>query len=139
MTHIEVQNITASWHYSAKPMPYTKLTTTEAVGKNLKRLMEAYKLTQPQLAKKAGVAQRTISNILNATNEPGIEKINKIARVFGLQGWQLQMPNLPEGMLTDGVVTRVIDALARATPEGRQMIERLAEREAHYSKQNPEK
>jgi transcriptional regulator with XRE-family HTH domain len=130
----EVQNITPAWQYSAKHMSYNKLTTTEAVAKNLRRLMDAHKMTQPTLAKKAGVAQRTISNILNATNEPGIEKINKIARVFGLHGWQLQMPNLPDDMLTDGRVTRVIDALTRATPEGREMIERLAEREAHYSK-----
>jgi transcriptional regulator with XRE-family HTH domain len=138
MSYVDVQNFAHDWHYSAKRMPFTKLTTTEAVAKNLRRLMEMRGLTQPQLAKKAGVAQRTISNILSASNEPGIEKINKIARVFGLQGWQLQMPNLPDDMLTDGRVTRVIDALTRATPEGREMIERLAEREAHYSKAKPD-
>jgi transcriptional regulator with XRE-family HTH domain len=135
MNYIDVQNFAHDWHYSANHMPFTKLTTTEAVAKNLRRLMAMRGLTQPQLAKKAGVAQRTISNILSASNEPGIEKINKIARVFGLQGWQLQMPNIPDDMLSGAVVTRVIDALTRATPEGREMIERLAEREAHYSKQ----
>jgi transcriptional regulator with XRE-family HTH domain len=115
-------------------MAYKKLTTTEAVAKNLRRLMDVNGLTQVQVAKRAGVSQRHISNVLNAAQEPGIEKINKIAQAFGLHGWQLQMPNLPEDMLTDGRVTRVIDALTRATPEGREMIERLAEREAHYSK-----
>jgi transcriptional regulator with XRE-family HTH domain len=135
MIYIDVQNFADDWHYSANHMPSSKLTTTEAVAKNLQRLMELRGLTQPQLARRAGVAQRTISNILSARNEPGIEKINKIAKVFGLQGWQLQMPNIPEDMLTDGRMTRVIDALTRATPEGREMIERLAEREAHYSKQ----
>jgi transcriptional regulator with XRE-family HTH domain len=134
MNNLNGQNFALGWQYSAVHMPFTKLTTTEAVAKNLARLMEIRGFTQPQLAKKAGVAQRTISNILNTRNEPGIEKINKIARVFGLQGWQLQMPNVPEDMLTDGRMTRVIDALTRATPEGREMIERLAEREAHYSK-----
>jgi transcriptional regulator with XRE-family HTH domain len=134
---IEVQNISSAWQYSANLMPYTKMTTTEAVAKNLAKLMDAHRLTQQQLAKKADVAQRTISNILNASNEPGIEKINKIARVFGLEGWQLQMPNIPDDMLMSGVVHKVMDALTQATPEGREMIGRLAEREAHYSKRKP--
>jgi transcriptional regulator with XRE-family HTH domain len=135
MIYIDTQDTSTDWHYCAKHMPYQKLTTTEAVAKNLRRLMDVNGLTQVQVAKRAGVSQRHISNVLNAVSEPGIEKINKIARVFGLHGWQLQMPNLPEDMLVGGVVTRVIDALTQASPEGREMIGRLAEREAHYSKQ----
>jgi len=138
MTSVQMQEVARAWQYSASHMPFTKLTTTEAVAKNLRRLMEVYNLSQPQVAKKAGVSQRTVSNILNAANEPGIEKINKIARAFGLQGWQLQMPNIPDDLLSSGVVPKVMDALMKATPEGREMIQRLAEREAHYSKQKPE-
>lgn len=138
MNYTGMQDSSSDWHYCAKPMPYIKLTTTEAVAKNLRRLMDVHGLTQAQVAKRAGVSQRHISNILNAVQEPGIEKINKIARAFGLHGWQLQMPNLPEDLLLGDVVTRVMDALTQASPDGREMIGRLAEREAHYSKHKPE-
>src|SRR5688572_15822706 len=126
MNYTNIQDSSSDWQYCAKPMPYKKLTTTEAVARNLRRLMDVNGLTQVQVAKRAGVSQRHISNVLNAAQEPGIEKINKIAQAFGLQGWQLQMPNLPEDMLTGGVLHRVVDALTQATPEGREMIGRLA-------------
>jgi transcriptional regulator with XRE-family HTH domain len=113
------------------------MTTSEAVARNLRRLMEAHRLTQVDVAKKAGVSQRHISNVLNLVNEPGIDRVDKIAKVFGLKGWQLQMPDIPDDMLLSSVVHKVFDALTQATPEGREMIGRLAEREAHYSKQKP--
>jgi transcriptional regulator with XRE-family HTH domain len=124
------------WHYPAK-VPNTKLTTMAAVARNLRTLMEREAMTQLKLAKKSGVSQRTISNVLNESHEPGVETVDQLARVFKLDGWQLQMPDLPPELLGSELVDRTVGALVQASPKGREMIADLAEREAHYSKTKP--
>lgn len=115
-------------------MPHRELTTIQAVARNLKALMERHGMTQTTLAKKSGVSQRHISSILNGETECGTEKANKLARVFGLQGWQLQMPNIPDDLLDSDLILKVVKAMADATPEGRDLIAKNAEREAFFSK-----
>lgn len=133
----ELQHFANTWHYPAKTMPITKLTTTAALARNLRALMERETLTQQQLAKKSGISQRTISNVLNGSHEPGIETVDKLAGVFKLQGWQLQMRDLPPELVGSSLVDRTVGALVQASPKGREMIAELAEREAHYSKSKP--
>ncbi len=105
-----------------------------AVARNLRSLMEREGMTQLKLAKRSGVSQRTISNVLNESHEPGVETVDQLARVFKLKGWQLQMSDLPPELLGSDYVDRTVGALVQASPKGRQMIAELAEREAHYSK-----
>ncbi len=49
--------------------------------------------TQPKLAKRAGVSQRTVSNLLREAGPkekgPRLDVVEKIARAFGLSTWQL--------------------------------------------------
>lgn len=120
------------WQYPAN-VPPSKKTTTQALSDNLRMLMERTEMSQAELAKKSGVSQRTISNILAGTHEPGIEIVDKIARVFGLEGWKLQMRDLPPDLLGNDMVEQTLGALAQANPAGREMIVRLAEREAHFN------
>lgn len=58
---------------------------------NLRRLMETHASlrSQPALAKRAGVDQKTISRVLAAENAPSITVVAKIARAFGLEAWML--------------------------------------------------
>jgi transcriptional regulator with XRE-family HTH domain len=131
-----VHNFASAWHYPAS-VPTTKLTTMAAVARNLRTLMEREAMTQLKLAKKSGVSQRTISNVLTESHEPGVETVDQLAKVFKLEGWQLQMPDLPPELLGSDLVDRTVGALVQASPKGREMIADLAEREAHYSKTKP--
>jgi transcriptional regulator with XRE-family HTH domain len=60
--------------------------------RNLKALMgtKAGPTSQGELHRKSGVAQSTIGRILSAEGEDsGIETVDRIAKAYGLQGWQL--------------------------------------------------
>ncbi len=48
----------------------------------IKRMREAYRLTQKQLADLIGCAQKDISRYETGTRNPGAETIEKLARVF---------------------------------------------------------
>lgn len=49
---------------------------------------------QAAVARKAKVDQKTISRIIHKTNEPSLDKLERIAAVFGLQPWQMLVPGL---------------------------------------------
>lgn len=91
-------------------------------------------MTQSALAIKSGVSQRHISSILRAEAEAGIEKLDKIGRVFHMRGWQLQMPDLPDDLLDSDIIGKVVQSLARVPPKGREFIAETAVREAHFNK-----
>lgn len=122
-----------TWHYPAN-MRQHEISTRDAVARNIQALMRRHQMTQVALAKKSGVSQRHISSIVRAAAEAGTEKLDKIARVFGLRGWQLQMPNLPEDLLDSDVIGRVVRSLAEVPPKGREFIAETAVREAHFNR-----
>jgi transcriptional regulator with XRE-family HTH domain len=112
-----------------------EITTRAAVAQNLRALMRRHdNMTQTQLAEQSGVSQRHISSILNELAECGIEKAEKLARVFGLKGWMLQVPGMPEEVLDSKVLGSIVQSIREASPEGRDLIEKTARREAFFSK-----
>lgn len=66
------------------------------MSENLSRLMAATPAldTQPKVAKLAKMDQKTVWRILQCANEPSIDKVEKLAKVFGLEAWQLLVPDL---------------------------------------------
>lgn len=67
--------------------------------RNLKALMDKTKNygphTQGELHRKSGVAQSTIGRILSSEGEDsGIETVERIAKAYGLQGWQLMVAGM---------------------------------------------
>lgn len=70
--------------------------TLQVLAENLERLMASSLEfgTQPRLAAKAKIDQKTIWRIVHRQNEPSIDKVEKIAGVFGLQAWQLLVPDM---------------------------------------------
>lgn len=53
--------------------------------------------SQAALGRAAKVDQKTVGRILNRTNEPSLEVIAKIAKVFDLDPWMLLVPNVAVG------------------------------------------
>lgn len=77
------------------------------LARNLSRLMKASEdlKTQMALAKRSGVSQRAVSNYLDESGEsyrgaPNLDKIAKLARVFGLQAWHLIHPTMGDREFT---------------------------------------
>ena len=67
----------------------------EALADNVARLLDANgKMTQPRLAKKAGLDQKTIWRIVKKSNSTTLATISAVAAAFELQAWQLLVPGL---------------------------------------------
>jgi transcriptional regulator with XRE-family HTH domain len=68
----------------------------QTVAANLEALRAHYPSLSSQAAigRAAKVDQKTVGRILNMTNEPSLEVLAKIAKVFGLEPWQLMLPGL---------------------------------------------
>lgn len=111
----------------------TRQQPRETLAKNLKYLMQVHgNLSTHQLAKKSGVSQRSIVNILNQETSPSLDNVAKLASCFRLNLWHMIMPSLPDD-LNSGALEKLVDAYHKAGPEGRRHITSVAEREAEYS------
>jgi len=108
--------------------------TNEVIAENVRRLMESQRLKQTDLAKKTDVSQRTISNILNPSDERSTttESLEKIATYFGLQAFHLMIENLPIDKQTARTIDRMISCYISTTDEGKEAFKRVTELESRY-------
>ena len=77
----------------------------EILARNLSGLMakSVDMRSQSALARRARVAQKTISNYLDASSykgAPSLGKVEKIARAFGIETWQLIHPTLGDRVIS---------------------------------------
>lgn len=97
--------------------------------------MRTEKLSEAALAKRSGIAQKTINNIRNGVSAPTLDTIEALASAFNLTGWHLIMPNLPEELISGKSLERLYRAYVAASQEGRGYIDHVAERESGYKGQ----
>lgn len=74
-----------------------KLSARQIVSENLKNLMESdekNKISQAELKRRSGVDQRYIGRILAREYSVSVDILDKLARAFDLQAWQLLVPGL---------------------------------------------
>lgn len=110
-----------------------KNTTVENLSANLRHLMGVYGYTQEQLVKKSGVSRRTIGSALKGENATSIKVAESLAEAFGLEGWHLIMPNLPKDIEETKHLNELVTNYVTASHEGKEMIDKVAEREAKYA------
>lgn len=91
--------------------------------------MTAHRLSQAALENASGVSQSQISNILRAATGCSIENADALAAVFGLQGWHLLIPSLPDDLINSPSISSLVETYVHADPEGRDTIERVVSRE----------
>ena len=116
-------------------MSVKRPATRETLARNLAALMEQAGWNQVELSRRSGVSQRQISNILRQESGCSVEHAEALARAFGLSGWHLIMPTLRQDLQV-GALALLIDRYAQASSEGRTAIDRVAELESRYSKNN---
>lgn len=122
-------------HYAAD----MSLTREIALGlaHNLNRLMEHFEMSQQDVSRKTGVAQRTISTLTNLENpsaiNPRAETLERLAKCFGVPAWQLLVPELPLDLLLSRKLTKLVENYRDAPEEGRASVDRIAESEVRYA------
>lgn len=101
----------------------------DTVADNVRALMRARGWSERKLADRSGVSQKTINKILNRASAPTITTLDRVSAAFGLRSWYLMIPDLTAYMATDGDLERLVWAYLQADSEGREFIQRVAERE----------
>jgi transcriptional regulator with XRE-family HTH domain len=94
--------------------------------------MELMEMSQRDLETKSGVSQRQISNILTQSTSCSIETADALAAAFGLVGWHLLIPDLPNELLRSTSIGKLVTAYVRASDDTRHYMDQVAEREGKY-------
>lgn len=115
-------------------MPKPRDNTSDTLAAALNYLMEKYSYSEAEVARRSGVASKTVNNMRRARTKATIENADKVARVFGLSGWQLILPGFPQELLGDKGLASTIENYSQSGPDGRAAIARIAEREAEYTR-----
>ena len=114
-----------------------KKTQRLVLAENVKRLMGFYdEMSEPALARKAVVDQKTINNLLNPERqiEPQLDTIEKVAKALKTQIYKLFISEIPLDLLVDDKLSRLYESFTNANEEGRAEILRVAEREVKYAR-----
>ena len=111
-----------------------KTTTRATVIANIRMLMVVAGDSEHSLGKKIGIRQSTISNMLSGRHRIDIEKAETIANIYGLEGWHLLLKDLPKYLRESKTISRLFHDYMKSSPEGRDLISRMADREAHYGR-----
>ena len=109
----------------------------ETIAGNLERLIKHHEIkSQTELAKKTGVSQRTISNVLRPGSLDSIntETIEALARYFNIEPYHLMIPDLPIEELINKRIEKLIECYSQSSPAGRENLERIAENEVRYNR-----
>lgn len=96
------------------------------VGDNIKRMREAANMSQNGLAKKAGIAQATLSAIERSTKNPSVETVKLLAVALGctvsdLMGDDPKTEKAQE-IPSDPLRASIIRDYDRLPPEARQLV-----------------
>jgi len=104
-----------------------------SLAANINGLMERRNWVQHDLAKAAGIAQRTVSNLCNPDGpSPKLDIVDAVAAAFGLEGWHLILPNLLTDLDGESSVAKLVADFESADKSGKRHVLRVAEREAEY-------
>lgn len=136
-----MNNSLVNYYYSRKQKftfkhYYHNVMNEEArnFAKNLELLMKYHKDTQATLAKKSGVSQKTISNMLNPGDEksPNLKNVAMIANTYKIKLWHILYPNANLDLLINSGMEKFIQNYASANTEERQAWAHIAEITAKY-------
>ena len=108
-------------------------STVETLARNLEHLMDISGMNKPALSRKSGVSERMIAYILKGEKTSTIETAQRLAEVFGLEGWHLIMPNLPHDLEHSKRFNKLVQRYLNSSEDGKTMIDMVAERESKYT------
>ena len=101
---------------------------------NLARLMKYHGDDQVSLEKKSGVAQKTISNILNMRAKKGTNLgiVADIAKTYKIKTWHLLLAECPDEILFNHRIEKLVENFLNSDEIGRNATMAVSETRAHY-------
>jgi len=100
--------------------------TRETVAANLKALLRIRQWSQAELARQAGLPTRTVNSVVNMEGACTVETADKLAAAFGLRGWHLLIPNLPDDLMNSPSLSSLVESYANLNAGSRELINDLA-------------
>lgn len=102
-------------------------SSSATVVTNIQELKRARGWSNRDLARQSKVSDRMIGKILNNESEPTTATLDKIAKAFGIESWQLLVPGIRAELFGDDHFGRVFHAYIETDDEGRRVMESQAE------------
>ncbi|OWR35276.1 hypothetical protein CEE55_02400 [Stenotrophomonas pavanii] len=104
---------------------------------NVRRLMEATGDSQVKVAKRAGLSQRNVGNVMTygTTHEtsPTVRTVDGLAAAFGIPAWLLFVPDVPLELLVSPRLSTLISTYVKISETGRETVDRVASAEERFS------
>jgi len=113
-------------------MTNTRKAPRKVLAENLRRLMDHHSYSGAEVARRAKVDPKTVTNMLNEQHNPDLDNVAAVAAVFQLSLWQLIRPNLTIEKMEDGSVDQLIENYYSANDKGKESILQVAEMAAGY-------
>lgn len=110
----------------------------EILADNVTRLMKHHGDDQNSLARKAGVGQKTISNVINkrAKGAPNLDIVTKIAKTYRIKTWHLLLSNCPDEILFNHRVEKLVENFLTSDEMGRNATMAVSETRAQYGSEH---
>lgn len=107
------------------------MNTLKFISKRVRALRRQRGWSQEYLAIRAGVDQKTISNIENEGGSRAstvqLDSMDSIAQALGLEVWQLCLPYDDDEIVSSPRFGKLAHAYIRSSDEGRRSIEQVAD------------
>jgi transcriptional regulator with XRE-family HTH domain len=100
--------------------------TRETVARNLKALLRLRNWSQAELARQANLPTRTVNAVVNMEGACTVETAEKLAAPFGLHGWHLLIPDLPDDLMDSPTLSELVESYASLTEGSRELLNDLA-------------
>jgi len=110
-----------------------KQQPAEIFRTNLQGLITKTGMKISRLERETGVSARMIRFILDGERKPTIEVADSIARGFGLNGWQMLLPNLLKDLNCSKQLAQLVEMFIDTPDDGQDYILRVAEKESKYN------
>lgn len=93
------------------------------LARNLRALMDLRSWNQVELARRSGVSQTHIGNLLNHRSGAGPEIVDRLAEAFGRKGFELQVDGLHEEILASTGNLSILVSTYVKDPQSRKLLD----------------
>lgn len=128
---LRIMSAAAETLFHDKVIPFTVVMNDEfkIFRRNVERHMQQQGLNEATVAKKAGVATKTVNNALAGRHSSQIDILVKIANAIGVEFWMLWLPEPPTDPKNDRLLQSLTELGSQLSGDAMHRVARMAELE----------
>lgn len=84
-------------------------------------------VSREDLTKRSGLSRRTLDNLRTGNFACTLRTVEGLAKAFGVEPWEVMLPDLPAELVFNGRLRRVVNSYIRASADGQRTVEQVAE------------